>query len=131
MSNEKQELQRWSCTFETWEKISCVPTNVKRRILRSVLHDLALTLPCPTTVLGRIQEFGGNFQRIQGISKELKDLYNLTRTYYYYSEEIWEDNVITCNSTCIYALAVKTCFYFPGVTNRTHPKILPIEHNRT
>lgn len=58
--------------FET-EKISCVPTNVKRRVLRSVLPNLALTLPCPTTVLGRIQEFGRNFQRIQGISKALKD----------------------------------------------------------
>lgn len=110
-----------------------MPTNVKRRILISVLHDLALTLPRPTIVLGRIQEFGGNFQRIQGISKELKDLYNLTRTYYYYSEEIWGDNVIPCNSTCIYALAVKTCSYFPGVANRNHPNILPIEHcnNRT
>ena len=43
-------------------------------------------------------------------------------------EEIWEDNVITCNSRCIY---VKTCSYFPGLANRTHPKILPIEHNRT
>ena len=48
MSNKKQELQRQSCTLVTLDKINCVPTNIKRRALRSVLHNLALTLPRPT-----------------------------------------------------------------------------------
>ena len=56
----------------------------------------------PTIVLGRILEFGGNFQRIQGISKESKDLYNSARTYYYSSKVIWEDNVIPCKHRLLF-----------------------------
>ena len=52
-----------------------------------------------------------NLKTIQRISKELKDRYNLTRTYYYSSEKSWEDNVIPCRRLRFrdaYMLAMKT-----------------------